>query len=233
MKGKLPKRFVPVAVVLGLVLRAAVGWLAVVGPQRSKGKSLETEIAAVRVEIQKARLLARPKSTVAAVRVADIFRLSKAMPTEVDMPGILLELNRVAGEAGITFESISPQAAVAAGSYQTVPLQVVFTGNYYELSDLLYRLRNLVEVHDGKLATTGRLFTVESVQFTESEDGFPKLEAAMTVNAFIYGGSVATGADSTDGEARAGESSSTPTTSAAASASPSSSAATSASGADQ
>lgn len=232
MKGKLPKRFVPVAVVLGLVMLAAVGWLAVVGPQRSKGKSLETEIAAVRVEIQKARLLARPKSTVAAVRVADIFRLSKAMPTEVDMPGILLELNRVAGEAGITFDSITPQAAVAVGSYQTVPVQVVFTGNYYELSDLLYRLRNLVEVHDGKLATTGRLFTVESVGFSESEDGFPKLEAAMTVNAFIYGGSAATGS-ATDGEARAGESSSTPTTSAAASDSPSTSSATSASGADQ
>ena len=233
MKRKLPKRFVPFAVVLGLVLLAAVGWLAVVGPQRSKATSLSTEIAAVRAEIQKSRLLARPKSTVAAVRVADIFRLAKAMPTEVDMPGILLELNRVAGEAGITFDSISPQGAVPADFYRTVPVSVVFTGNYYELSDLLYRLRNLVEVHDGKLATTGRLFTVDSVQFSESEDKFPKLEATMTVNAFVYGGGLVTGTDPTGGEAPAGETGSSTTTAPAPTSTPPASAAASASGASQ
>lgn len=228
MKRKLPKRFVPVAVVLGLVLLALVGWLAVIQPQRSKAKSLATEIAAVRTEIQRNRLLARPKSTVAAVHVADVFRLSKAMPTEVDMPGILLELNRVAGEAGITFDSISPQAPVAAGPYRAVPVQVVFTGNYYELSDLLYRLRNLVEVHDGKLATTGRLFTVDSVQFSESTERFPKLEATMTISAYVYGGGAASAADSTGQTG-----SSTPTTSAPASASPSSGTPASASGIPQ
>jgi Tfp pilus assembly protein PilO len=217
VKRKLPKRFVPVAVVLGLVLLALVGWLAVINPQRSKAKSLATEIAAVRTEIQRNRLLARPKSTVAAVRVADVFRLSKAMPTVVDMPGILLELNRVAGQAGITFDSISPQAPVAAGPYRVIPVQVVFTGNYYELSDLLYRLRNLVEVHDGKLATTGRLFTVDSVKFSESPERFPKLEATMTISAYVYGGGAASATDSTGQTG-----SSTPATSAPASASPSS-----------
>ena len=234
MKRKLPKRFVPVAVVLGLALFAVVGWLAVIQPQRSKAKSLATEIAAVRTEIQRNRLLARPKSTVAAVRLADIFRLSKAMPTGVDMPGILLELNRVAGQAGITFDSISPQAPIAVGPYQAVPVQVIFTGNYYELSDLLYRLRNLVEVHDGKLAATGRLFTVDSVQFSESTEKFPKLQATMTINAFVYSGGAAPGTDSTGGEAPAGETgSSEPATSAPASAPPSSGPAASASGVPQ
>jgi Tfp pilus assembly protein PilO len=223
MKRKLPKRFVPVAVGLGLVLLAVVGWLAAIHPQRSKATSLATEIAAVRSEIQKNRLLARPRSTVAAVRLADVFRLSKAMPTEVDMPGILLELNRVAGQAGITFDSITPQGAVAAGDFRVIPVQVLFTGNYYELSDLLYRLRNLVEVHDGKLATTGRLFTVDSVQFSESPEKFPKLEAAMTINAFVYGGGAA--ADETG--------SSAPTTSAPASTPPAAGPSASASGASQ
>jgi Tfp pilus assembly protein PilO len=234
MKRKLPKRIVPVAVVLGLVLLAVVGWLAVIHPQRSKATSLAAEIAAVRTEIQKNRLLARPKSTVAAVRLADVFRLSKAMPTEVDMPGILLELNRVAGQAGITFDSISPQAPVATGPYQVIPVHVVFTGNYYELSDLLYRLRNLVEVHDGKLATTGRLFTVDSVQFSESSEKFPKLEATMTINAFVYGAAAASATDATAGAAPAGQTStSTPTTSAPASTPPYSGPAASASGAPQ
>lgn len=199
MKRKLPKRFVPVAIVVGLLLLALVGWFGVIGPQRSKAASLAVEIASVEAEIQQNRLLLRPKSKLIAVRLADVFRLSKAIPDEVDMPGILLELNRIAGQVGITFDSITPQGTVATTSYQTVSVQVIFTGNYYELSDLLYRLRNLVEVHDGSLATTGRLFTVDSIHFVEGKEKFPQLEATMVVNAFVYGGvaSAPAGADGT------------------------------------
>ena len=188
MKRKPPKRFVPVAVIVGLLLLTLIGWFGFVTPQRKKAAKLSTEIASVRAEIQQNRILSRSKSTVVAVRLADVFRLSKAMPTEVDMPGILLELNRVAGQAGISFDSIAPQGEVATANYRMVSVQVVFTGNYYELSDLLYRLRNLVEVHDGELMTTGRLFTVDSVHFVEGKAQFPQLEATMTVNAFVYGG---------------------------------------------
>lgn len=210
---KVPKRFVPAVVGGGLLLFALVGFLAVVRPQQSKASSLAKEIESVRFQIKQNKLLARPKTTLVAVRVADVFRLSKAMPDEVDMPGILLELNRVAGQSGITFESIIPQGQVATSSYRMVPVQVVFSGNYYELSDLLFRLRNLVEVHDGELAAAGRLFTVDSLHFVEGEQ-FPKLEATMTVNAFVYGGGVTTGTEGTTQTPTtpAGSDTSTPTT---------------------
>ena len=84
MKRKLPKHFVPIAVGVGLVLLALVGWLAVVRPQHSKASSLAKEIDVVRAEIRQNKLLARQKSTLVAVRLADIFRLSKAIPTAVD-----------------------------------------------------------------------------------------------------------------------------------------------------
>jgi Tfp pilus assembly protein PilO len=200
VKRKLPKHFVPIAVGVGVLLLALIGWLAVVRPQNSKASALSKEIESVRAEIRENRMLARRKSTLVAVRLADIFRLSKAIPAEVDMPGILLELNRIAGETGITFESITPQTQSGTStSYRTVSIQVVFTGNYYELADLLYRLRNLVEVHDGELSASGRLFTVDSIQFSESSEKFPKLQTTMTINAFVYGGVPPSGAPTPEG----------------------------------
>lgn len=195
MKRRLPKRFVPVAVGLGLLLVALIGWLAAVRPQQSKASSLAKQIESVRFEITQNRLLARPRTKLVAVRLADVFRLTKAMPSEVDMPGILLELNRVAGQSGITFESITPQGETAVSGYRTISIDLVLTGNYYELSDLLFRLRNLVEVHRGELAATGRLFTVNAINFVEGPQHFPQLKATLSVSAFVYGGGAAATGD--------------------------------------
>jgi Tfp pilus assembly protein PilO len=191
VKRKLPKKFVPVAVGVGLILVALIGWLALVKPQESKASKLEKEIDAVRLEITQNRTLSRRNSPRVAVRLADVFRLTKAMPDDVDMPGILLELNRLAGATGITFQAITPQAEISVSGYRMVPVEVIFLGNYYELSDLLYRLRTLVEVHRGELAATGRLFTVDSVHFSESPKHFPQLQATLTINAFVYGAGAA------------------------------------------
>jgi hypothetical protein len=109
------------------------------------------------------------------------------MPASPDMPGILLELSRIAEETGIRFKSITPQAAVVAGEYQTVPISVTFDGSFYALSDFLFRLRTLVSVRRGELHATGRLFSVDSVDFSESERGFPTLAAALNLQAYVYG----------------------------------------------
>jgi type IV pilus assembly protein PilO len=119
--------------------------------------------------------------------VADLFRLEKAMPNEVDMAGIVLELSRIAQDTGITFESITPQGATAGTGYQVLPVTLVFDGNYFELSDFLYRLRSLVRVRSGHLSANGRLFVVDSISFSESEKAFPRIQATLTVQAFVFG----------------------------------------------
>jgi hypothetical protein len=109
------------------------------------------------------------------------------MPSEPDMPGILLELARLAEESGIEFQSITPGAATAAGTFQRIPITLSFDGNFYELSDFLFRLRTLVGVRSSELYATGRLFSVSTVAFEESLQGFPDLQATLTVEAFVYG----------------------------------------------
>jgi hypothetical protein len=71
------------------------------------------------------------------------------------------------------------------------PITVDFEGNFYELSDFLYRLRNLVDVRHGALDATGRLFAIDSIDFAQGPKGFPQITATITVDAFVYGSGAA------------------------------------------
>jgi hypothetical protein len=189
------KRSVPQPVVIALIVFAFVvaglgGWFLVVGPQRSKAADLDKQIADTHQAIDAARALTVQAKRGAKIRVADLFRLTKAMPDETDMAGIVLELNQVAQDSGITFEQITPATtAVALSGYAAIPITVEFQGNFYDLADFLYRLRNLVDVRHGALDATGRLFAIDQIEFAEAPPppGFPEIRAHLVIDAFVFG----------------------------------------------
>jgi hypothetical protein len=183
----LPKPAAIAIVVAGLLVVTLAGYFLVISPQRSKAAELATEAGSIEAQIQALRIANAQVRNVEPIRVADLFRVSKAMPSTDDMPGVLLELNRIANETGISFESITPQEATDAGGYLRRPIDLVFDGNYYELSDFLYRLRSLVRVRGGQLEATGRLFTVNALNFVESERAFPRIKATLNISAYVYG----------------------------------------------
>jgi len=186
-KKKLPQSAqIGIAVVV-LLLLALIGYFAVVRPQKGKAEDLATEIAAQDKQVEEARALLAKSKDAQKVRVADLFRLTKAMPDQPDEAGIVLELTNVARQSGITFQSIAPQGSTPLSGYQVVPINVVFDGNFFQLTDFLFRLRNLVDVRRGALAADGRLFTVDSVQFNQGKLKFPQVQATLTVDAYIYG----------------------------------------------
>jgi hypothetical protein len=176
-------------IVVGFVLVALCGWFVLIGPQRSKAADLDKQIAATNTSIASARALTLEAKKGAQIRVADLYRLTKAMPDQVDMAGILLELNQVAEDSGITFEQITPSTtATPISGYLAIPITVEFQGNFYDLSDFLYRLRNLVDVRRGTLDATGRLFAIDEVDFAEaSPPGFPQIRAHLMIDAFVFG----------------------------------------------
>ena len=186
-KKKLPQSAqIGIAVVV-LLLLALIGYFAVVKPQKGKAADLATQIAAQDKQIEEARALLAKSKDAQKVRVADLFRLTKAMPDQPDEAGIVLELTNVARQSGITFQSIAPQGSTPLSGYQVVPINVVFDGNFFQLTDFLFRLRNLVDVRRGALAANGRLFTVDTIQFDEGARKFPQVQASLTVDAYIYG----------------------------------------------
>jgi type IV pilus assembly protein PilO len=175
------------AVVVALALLAAGGWFMLISPQRAKATSLDTEIAGVQSQIDAQRAAAAQVRHVEPLKVADLFRLTKAMPSQADIADVLVELSTMAHETGIDFRSIQPTASTTVGAYQVIPINVIFDGNFYDLSDFLYRLRNLVDVRNGTLDATGRLFTVDSLSFGEGLRRFPEIQATMTIDAYTYG----------------------------------------------
>jgi type IV pilus assembly protein PilO len=197
MKGKTTRPMIIVLVVVGLIAYLALGYFLVISPQRSKSSDLKKQVAETEAQIDQYRALSAQAKAAEPIRVADLFRLEKAMPNEIDMAGIVLELSRIAGDTGITFESITPQGVVAAPGYQVLPVSLIFDGNYFELSDFLYRLRSLVRVRTGRLASTGRLFIVDSISFSESKKSFPRIQASLVVNAYVYGDAPVPGAAAT------------------------------------
>jgi Tfp pilus assembly protein PilO len=175
------------AIAAGLLVFAAGGWFALVGPKKQAVSAKNKEIVALQQKIAVDQAAAAAAKSDKPVQVADIFRLTKAMPDTPDMADIVLELSQVAREAGIHFQSISPGGAVFQTGYEVLPIDLEFQGNFYDLADFIYRLRNLVGVYNGKLDATGRLFTVDKLSFGEGDAKFPSLAASLTVDAYVYG----------------------------------------------
>jgi len=171
----------------GLLAYALAGYFLLISPQSARSAKLKHQVEVTQAQIDQYRAQAAQASTATPIRVAELFRLTKAMPDEVDMAGLLLELSRVARESGIELDSVTPQAPAVASGYQSMPITLEVDGNYYELSDFLFRLRNLVRVRSGRLDAQGRLFVVDTIGFSESTKSFPRIKAALTLHAFVYG----------------------------------------------
>ena len=219
-----------VAVVAGgLLLVAVIGYFALISPRRSDAAHLKQQTAAVQKQIDANRSTGFMQA-LPAVRSAGVFSLTKAMPKQLETPNVIIELSGLAFGSGITFDQISPgtsstsptTAAPTTAStdpFAVEPIQVQFSGSFYNLVSFLQRLRNLVRVENGRLNASGRLFDVSDIAFCEVpatscstttatpgsasagtpvESTFPHVQAVLTINAFVPQQPVTTEPGTTD-----------------------------------
>ncbi len=179
------------AVIAGVLLVVALlGYFVLISPKRSTAADLKKQTAAVQKQIDQNRSTAFTKA-LPAVRAASIFKLTQAMPSQLDTPDVILQLNQLADDSGLSFDQIQPGTGDASAGTVTTdpfaaePIQVQFTGNFYNLLAFLQRMRNLVRVENGNLFTAGRLFDVSNVTFAAGSKGFPQIQATLTINAFV------------------------------------------------
>jgi len=183
------KRQIPAAALVApaLLIIAAIAFFLLIKPKMDESSSIDGRIAEFQGKVDVALAAQQRTSAGETIKVADLFRLTKAMPDATDTSSVLLELNAVAKASGVDFISIAPQASVAReGVFLAVPFMLTFEGSYYDLTDFLFRLRNLVIVRDGELESAGRLFTLDALDLHEGSLGFPQVQAAITVSAYSY-----------------------------------------------
>jgi Tfp pilus assembly protein PilO len=191
VKMKLTKNTKIVLAVVGVVVYGALGYFMVVSRQGAKAADLQAQVAQVEQQIIEKRTATAQSAAVVPVRVADLFRLSKAMPDTDDMPGLIIELNKLARDSGVSFETFTPTAGPDGGGFGVKFIDVQFDGNFYDLTDFIYRTRTLVSVRDGELDARGRLFNVTSLEFSEGVEHFPDIRAKLRLEAYTYGSTAA------------------------------------------
>jgi Tfp pilus assembly protein PilO len=112
-------------------------------------------------------------------------RTSAAEETDVDP-----QTSASAGDGGLPVGGgAAPAGSPAAGraapaGLETVPLELEFEGNFFNLADFFHRVKRFVRVANRDVLVSGRLLTVEGVSWASDAESFPRLTA--TVNATIY-----------------------------------------------
>ena len=192
MKDKKLSRNAGIAMIIGGdILLLLLGWFMLISPQRATADSIRLATSAAEAQIVEARAVALTPTPAAVqqpeIKTADIYSLAKAMPSGVDMPDLLLELNQLARASGVTISKISPAPPSPANGFSVLAVDLGVTGDFYAVTDMLYRLRALVRVQHGALQTSGRLYSVDSVTLNPSSVG-ATLNADVHLNAYLYGG---------------------------------------------
>ena len=199
MKGKkLTGKAAIGLIVGGDLLLLLVGWFLLIGPQRATASSIVQATAAAEAQLIEAKrpvVKVKPPAAIVQpeIKTANLYSLAKAMPSTVDQPDLLLELDQIARAAGVDVSTISfgeSQASLTDG-FSTVAINISFTGDFYSITDLLYRLRSQVAVRNGELQTSGRLFAVGTVGLSPAGTGPANLTATIGINAYVFGGAPA------------------------------------------
>jgi Tfp pilus assembly protein PilO len=201
-----------VAVAAGVLLYLLAAWFLFVSPKRAEAGRLQDEVAAAEAQLAAARSdSGRPHG--AQSRVTELFSLAKAMPSSSDQASLLLELDLLARKSGVSIASVamSDAAPLPAGS-TVIPVAVTVGGTYGQIVRFLRQMRGLVGLRGGDAYAKGRLFTVQSIELTESNTkGFPNLDAALVLNAHVYDGVVVAQTPATPPESSGTETGSTAT----------------------
>jgi hypothetical protein len=169
----------------GLLLVALVGWFGVLSPQRSKAAELSTQIDDAELRLQVAQALV--EGPLLAQSKAELATLQTAIPDEVRMSGVLRQLSRASATSRVRILGITPGAPAVVGSTSVTSITVSLEGRYFAIREFLRLLRAGADLRNEKVVATGRLFGVDSIQFSGGGEGAGSIvQATLTVSAFAF-----------------------------------------------
>lgn len=178
------RRTIYILTVLALIVVVVAGWFLLVSPLRTKIAETDAQVQAQQKNLITARAkLARMEQTrqEAEKNQGRLIELYKMVPSQDELPSLLLQIQDLATESGIEVMSISPSKGAAGGGFQAIMLGLQFSGTYFDVNDFIYRIEQLV-------AGPGRLLAVKDVNLalgtTVKAGASPSLTVTMSVQAF-------------------------------------------------
>ena len=78
-----------------------------------------------------------------------------------------------------------PRRGALSGRARTVPLELEFVGDFFNLADFFHDVKRFVRVAATNVDVGGRLITIESVNYSSDQPVFPKLKAELKATIYL------------------------------------------------
>jgi Tfp pilus assembly protein PilO len=75
--------------------------------------------------------------------------------------------------------------STAPAGLETVPLQLEFQGNFFNLADFFHRVKRFVSLANDNVIVSGRLLTVQTVKWSSDSEIFPRIKAEITATVYL------------------------------------------------
>jgi Tfp pilus assembly protein PilO len=196
-------RTIAIVALAGIAILAAL-WMLAISPKRDEHSQVKANVAAQEARLQTAQT--QLASFEAAkkqfpVKLAELKRLDEAVPARGAISSLLRQLQRRAkvrnsnlrlvalksaapttsGTIGVS----TPGATVGPNGLAALPFEFEFSGEYFDLRDILATVRRSVSVRKDKVKVSGRLLTIDSVKFTRADPTSSRTKATLTATAYI------------------------------------------------
>jgi type IV pilus assembly protein PilO len=180
-----------------LLLIVVLAWFFLINPLRSDIADVDMSIEDERTALAAGQAqLAQAEATreEGAANRGLLLELAKMVPEEEQIPSLLLQIQDLADQSGIDFIAVTPGSPIQSDDFDIIPLELEFSGTYFDLSDFVYRAEQMV-------AGPGRLLAVKNLDLELSQNSeqatggaavSPELGVNMTMYAFVMGGATAT-----------------------------------------
>jgi Tfp pilus assembly protein PilO len=77
-------------------------------------------------------------------------------------------------------------ATIGPAGLAVMPYELTFTGDFFHIADFIHGLDSLVKTQNAKVNVHGRLITIDGFSLaSDSESGFPMLEATFTITTYL------------------------------------------------
>ncbi|MDP1846891.1 MAG: hypothetical protein Q8K79_03780 [Solirubrobacteraceae bacterium] len=196
-------RTIAIVALAGVAILAAL-WMLAISPKRDERTQVKANVAAQEARLQTAQT--QLASFEAAkkqfpVKLAELKRLDEAVPARGAISSLLRQLQRrakvrnsnlrlvalksAAPTQGTTAGVTTPGATVGPNGLAALPFEFEFSGEYFDLRDILATVRRSVSVRKDKVKVSGRLLTIDSVKFTRADPASSRTKATLTATAYI------------------------------------------------
>ncbi|HEX4363814.1 MAG TPA: hypothetical protein VHZ75_04635 [Solirubrobacteraceae bacterium] len=202
------RRTIALVALAGIAILAAL-WVLAISPKRDEHAKVNNNVAAQEARLHTAQT--KLASYVAAKQafpkqLAELKKLDKAVPARGAIASLLRQLQKrakvrnselqlvalkaaapTAPTTGTTAATtpVTPGATVGPDGLAALPFTFQFTGDYFDLRDILATVRRSVRVSKGDIKVDGRLLTIDGLTFTRSDPTSRQTEATLNATAYI------------------------------------------------